>query len=84
MSRVLGVREFAVKEYQLAARRYPMKSITYILEKIRIADLNCKGLGVDSIPKKAILRQLINDIGVSVRGETALDRTHALFHIQFR
>jgi hypothetical protein len=47
----------------LAARRYPMKSISYILEKIRIADLNCKGLGVDSIPEKAILRQLINDIG---------------------
>ena len=63
VSRVLGVREFAVKEYQLAARRYPMKSISYILEKIRTADLNCKGLGVDSIPEKAILRQLINDIG---------------------
>ena len=63
VSRVLGIREFAVKEYQLAARRYPMKSISDILEKIRIADLNCKGLGVDSIPEKAILRQLINDIG---------------------
>ena len=63
VSRVLGIREFTVKEYQLAARRYPMKSISFILEKIKTADLNCKGLGVDSIPEKAILRQLINDIG---------------------
>ncbi|MEC8090665.1 MAG: DNA polymerase III subunit delta, partial [Bacteroidota bacterium] len=63
VSRVLGIREFTVKEYQLAARRYTMKSISFILEKIRTADLNCKGLGVDSIPEKAILRQLINDIG---------------------
>lgn len=63
VSRVLGVPQFAVRELQLAARRYPMKSISSILEKIRIADLNCKGLGVDSIPEKAILRQLINDIG---------------------
>ena len=84
MSRVLGIREFAVKEYQLAARRYPMKSISYILEKIRAADLNCKGLGVDSIPEKAILQQLINDIGGRIKVETALDRTHASIHIQFR
>jgi hypothetical protein len=40
-----------------------MKSISFILEKIRIADMKCKGLGVGSISEKAVLRQLINDIG---------------------
>jgi DNA polymerase-3 subunit delta len=60
---VLGVRPFFVSEYQLAARRYPMKSITFVLDKIRTADMHCKGLDVGSIPEKAILRQLINEIG---------------------
>jgi DNA polymerase-3 subunit delta len=63
VSRVLGVRPFFVSEYQLAARRYPMKSITFVLDKIRTADMHCKGLDVGSIPEKAILRQLINEIG---------------------
>ena len=63
VSRVLGIRPFVVKEYQVAAKRYPMKSISFILDKIRIADMKCKGLGVGSISEKAILRQLINDIG---------------------
>ena len=63
VSRVLGIRPFVVKEYQVAAKRYPMKSISFILSKIRIADLKCKGLGVGSISEKAVLRELINDIG---------------------
>ena len=62
VSRVLGIRTFVVKEYQIAAKRYPMKSISFIIEKIRIADIKCKGLDVDLISKKSILRQLINDI----------------------
>ena len=63
VSRLLGIRTFVVKEYQVAAKRYPMKSISFILDKIRIADMKCKGLGVGSISEKAVLRQLINDIG---------------------
>jgi DNA polymerase-3 subunit delta len=63
VSRVLGIRPFVVKEYQVAAKRYPMKSISFIIDKIRIADMKCKGLGVGSISEKAVLRQLINDIG---------------------
>ena len=63
VSRVLGIRPFIVKEYQVAAKRYPMKSISFILNKIRTADMKCKGLGVGSISEKAVLRQLINDIG---------------------
>jgi len=62
VSRVLGIRTFVVKEYQIAAKRYPMKSISFIIEKIRIADIKCKGLDVDLISEKSILRQLINDI----------------------
>ena len=63
VSRVLGIRPFIVKEYQVAAKRYPMKSISFILNKIRTADMKCKGLGVGSISEKAVLRQFINDIG---------------------
>ena len=63
VSRVLGIRPFVVKEYQVAANRYPMKSISFILDKIRTADMKCKGLGVGSISGKAIIRQLINEIG---------------------
>ena len=62
VSRVLGIRPFVVKEYQVAAKRYPMKSISFILNKIRTADMKCKGLGVGSISEKAVMRQLINDI----------------------
>ena len=63
VSRVLGIRPFIVKEYQVAAKRYPIKSIAFVLNKIRTADMKCKGLGVGSISEKAVLRQLINDIG---------------------
>ena len=62
VSRVLGIRSFVVNEYQIAAKRYSMKSISIILDKIRIADMKCKGLGIGSISEKALLRQLINDI----------------------
>ena len=63
VSRLLGIPPFVVKEFQIAAKRYPMKSVSFILEKIRTADMKCKGLGVGSISEKAVLRQLINDIG---------------------
>ena len=64
VSPVLGIRPFVVKEYQVAAKRYPMKTISLILSKIRIADMKCKGLGVGFISEKAILKQLINDIAI--------------------
>ena len=62
VSRVLRIRPFLIKEFQIAAKRFPMKSVSLILEKLRCADMNCKGIGIHSISEKAVLRQLINDI----------------------
>jgi DNA polymerase-3 subunit delta len=63
VSRVLGIRPFFVSEYQQAAHRYPMKSLAFILGKIREADMRSKGVGVGVVSQGDLLKQLINEIG---------------------
>ena len=63
VARVLGIRPFFVSEYQQAARRYPMKSLAFILAKIKEVDMQSKGVGVGNIKQGDLLKQLINEIG---------------------
>lgn len=63
VSRVLGIRPFFVSEYQQAAKRYPMKSLAFILGKIRETDMHAKGVGMGVVSHGDLLKQLINEIG---------------------
>jgi DNA polymerase-3 subunit delta len=63
VARVLGIRPFFVSEYQQASRRYPMKSLAFILAKIKETDMKSKGVGVGNVKQGDLLKQLINEIG---------------------
>lgn len=58
----LKVNRFFVKDYALAARNYPMKKVSYIIEKIRQADVKSKGVGASQFGQSDILRELLVQI----------------------
>ncbi|PKP24811.1 MAG: DNA polymerase III subunit delta [Bacteroidetes bacterium HGW-Bacteroidetes-2] len=57
--KVLGVAPFFVKEYELAARNYPMKKISAVIAKIREIDMKSKGVGAANISDGELLRELL-------------------------
>ena len=58
----LKVSPFFVKDYVSAARNYPMKKVSYIIEKIRLADVKSKGVGASPIAQNDILKELLVQI----------------------
>ena len=45
-----------------AARNYPMKKVSYIIEKIRLADIKSKGVGASPLSQNDILKELLVQI----------------------
>lgn len=58
----LKVNRFFVKDYVSAARNYPMKKVSYIIEKIRTADVKSKGVGASPLSQPDILKELLVQI----------------------
>ncbi len=58
----LKINRFFIKDYVTAARNYPMKKISYIIEKIRISDIKSKGVGSSQFGQEDILRELLVQI----------------------
>ena len=58
----LKVNRFFVKYYATAARNYPMKKVSYIIEKIRLADVKSKGVGASPLSQNDILKELLVQI----------------------
>ena len=58
----LKVSPYFVKDYALAARNYPMKKVSYIIEKIRAADIKSKGVGATPLSQNDILKELLVQI----------------------
>jgi len=58
----LKISTFFVKDYANAARNYPMKKVSYIIEKIRDADVKSKGVGASQFGQNDILRELLVQI----------------------
>ena len=58
----LKISTFFVKDYANAARNYPMKKVSYIIEKIREADVKSKGVGASQFGQHDILRELLVQI----------------------
>lgn len=59
---VLGVSPYFVKEYQEAARNYPMKKVSKIVSYIREVDMKNKGVGANRVPEGDLLKELLVEI----------------------
>jgi DNA polymerase-3 subunit delta len=57
--KVLGVNPFFIKDYQIAARNYPMKKVSVIISAIREVDMKSKGVGASSVPQGDLLKELL-------------------------
>lgn len=58
-SKVLGVNPYFIKEYQIAARNYPMKKVSTVVSIIREIDLKGKGVGASNLPQGDLLKELL-------------------------
>ena len=57
--RVLGVSPYFIKDYQLAARNYPMKKVRAIISFIRDIDMKSKGVGAANVSQGDLLKELL-------------------------
>jgi DNA polymerase III subunit delta len=59
VAKVLRISPFFVKDYELAARHYPMKKVSTIVAKLREVDAKGKGVGANSISHADLLKELL-------------------------
>ncbi len=57
--KVLGVNPYFIKDYQLAARNYPMKKVSAIIASIRKIDMKSKGVGAANLSQGDLLKELL-------------------------
>lgn len=57
----LGVHPYFIKDYQVAARNYPMKKISAIIASIREVDIKSKGVGAN-LSHADILKELLVEV----------------------
>lgn len=57
--RILGVSPYFIKDYQVAARNYPMKRVSAIIHGIRVIDMKSKGVGASNRPQGDLLKELL-------------------------
>ena len=58
-AKVLKVNPFFVKDYQVAARNYPMKRVSAIISSIREIDMKSKGVGAANLSQADLLKELL-------------------------
>lgn len=58
-AKALGVHPFFIKDYQTAARNYPMKKVSAIISAIREVDMKSKGVGAANLPQGDLLKELL-------------------------
>jgi DNA polymerase-3 subunit delta len=59
VSKVLRVSPFYVKDYELAARNFPMKKVAAVVAKIRDIDAKSKGVGASNLTHGDLLKELL-------------------------
>ena len=59
--KVLGVHPYFIKDYEIAARNYPMRKISGIIASIREVDLKSKGVGAN-LSHGDILKELLIEV----------------------
>lgn len=58
-AKVLGVHPFFMKDYQMAARNFPMKKASAAISAIREADMKSKGVGAASLSQGDLMKELL-------------------------
>ncbi|MEM0517313.1 DNA polymerase III subunit delta [Aequorivita sp. MCCC 1A16923] len=58
-AKALGVNPYFVKDYQTAARNYPMKQVSAIIAAIREIDMKSKGVGAANLSQADLLKELL-------------------------
>ena len=61
-TKVLGVKPYSIKDYEMAARNYPMKKVSGIISSIREMDLKSKGVGAANMSQADLLKELLVNI----------------------
>ncbi len=62
VAKALRVNPYFVSEYQIAARHYPMKTVSRIIGTLREMDLKGKGVGSASLSQEDLLQELLYKI----------------------
>ena len=59
VAKVLRINPYFVAEYEVAAKKYPMRKVAQIISYLREADLKSKGVGASNLPPGDILKELL-------------------------
>src|SRR5690554_1054815 len=59
VAKVLKVNPYFVKDYETAARNYPMKKVSAIVAALRDIDLKSKGVGANALPPNELLKEML-------------------------
>lgn len=62
VSKVLGVNKYFVKDYELAAKNYPMKKVSAVVATLRDIDVKSKGVGANALPIGDLLKEMLYKI----------------------
>lgn len=62
VAKALGVNPFFVEEYVTAARNFPMRKVSQIIEVIRDIDVKSKGVGAGSMKEDDMLKEMVYKI----------------------
>lgn len=55
----LKINPFFVKDYETAARNYPMRKVSSIVASLRDIDLKSKGVGANALPPNELLKDML-------------------------
>ena len=55
----LRVNPYFVKDYELAARNFPMKKVSGIVATLKDIDLKSKGVGANNLPQSDLLKEML-------------------------
>lgn len=61
-AKVLGVHPYFMKDYQLAARNFPMKNASAAIAAIREADMKSKGVGAANLSQADLMKEMLVNI----------------------
>lgn len=56
---VLKVNPYFLKDYDVAARNYPMKKVSAIIATLRDIDIKSKGVGANALPQSDLLKEML-------------------------
>ncbi len=59
VSKVLSINSFFVKDYELAAKNFPMKKVSAIVATLRDIDVKSKGVGANALPISDLLKEML-------------------------